>query len=78
MVEDAQRLLILQEAYERELAHKFKFTGLSVDEFIHRLLIEGFGKHAERVRADWKVPDKRWSRIKLRADRVSPAARVDR
>ncbi|KAL0240233.1 hypothetical protein I308_106782 [Cryptococcus tetragattii IND107] len=67
MIEDAQRLLTLQEAYERELAHKFKFTGLSVDEFIHKLLIEGFGKRAERVRADWKVPDKRWWWVKLKA-----------
>lgn len=67
MIEDAQRLLTLQEAYERELAHKFKFAGLSVDEFIHKLLIEGFGKRAERVRADWKVPDKRWWWVKLKA-----------
>ena len=61
MAEDAHRLLSLQLAYERELDHKFSFAGLGVNEFIFQLLIEGFGKRAERVRADWKVSDKRCS-----------------
>ena len=61
MAEDAHRLLSLQVAYERELDHKFSFAGLSVNDFISRLLIEGFGKRAERVRADWKISDKRCS-----------------
>ncbi|WVR04982.1 hypothetical protein IAU60_001994 [Kwoniella sp. DSM 27419] len=67
MVEDAHRLLTLQQSFERELDHKFSFSGLSVNAFAHRLLIEGFGKRAERIRSDWKIPDKRWWWIKLRA-----------
>jgi hypothetical protein len=59
MAEDAARLLNLQLAYERELEHKFPFAGLSVNDFCSKLLMEGFAKRAERVRADWKVPDKR-------------------
>lgn len=59
MAEDAQRLLSLQLAYERELEQKLAFAGLSANEFCYKLLVEGFGKRAERVRADWKVPDKR-------------------
>ena len=59
MADDANRLLSLQMAYERETEHKHRFVGLSVNEFISRLLIEGYGKRAERVRADWRVPDKR-------------------
>lgn len=59
MAEDAHRLLSLQLAYERELENKFTFAGLSVNDLIFRLLVEGFGKRAERVRADWKVSDKR-------------------
>lgn len=59
MAEDAHRLLSLQLAYERELEHKFTFTGLSVNDFITQLMLEGFGKRAERVRADWRVSDKR-------------------
>ncbi|WWC85237.1 uncharacterized protein L201_000099 [Kwoniella dendrophila CBS 6074] len=67
MAEDAHRLLTLQQAYERELEYKFTFSGLPVNQFIHKLLIEGFTKRAERVRSDWKVPDKRFWWIKLRA-----------
>ncbi|WVW83415.1 hypothetical protein I302_105435 [Kwoniella bestiolae CBS 10118] len=67
MVDDAHRLLTLQQTYERELDHKFSFSGLSVNQFIHKLLLEGFTKRAERVRADWKVPDKRFWWIKLKA-----------
>jgi hypothetical protein len=59
MAEDAKRLLVLQLAYERELEHKFQFAGLSVNDFIYTLLSEGYGKRAEKVRADWRVPDKR-------------------
>jgi len=59
MAEDAKRLLVLQLAYEREIEHKFQFAGLSVNDFIYTLLCEGFGKRAEKVRADWRVPDKR-------------------
>jgi hypothetical protein len=60
MAEDAKRLLSLQMAYERELGHKFVFAGLSVNDFIYTLLCEGLGKRAEKVRADWRVPDKRF------------------
>jgi hypothetical protein len=59
MAEDAKRLLALQIAYEKELEYKFQFIGLSVNDFIYTLLSEGFGKRAEKVRADWRVPDKR-------------------
>ena len=59
MAEDAKRLLSLQLAYERELKDEFRFAGLSVNDFIYTLLCEGFGKRAEKVRADWRVPDKR-------------------
>jgi hypothetical protein len=67
MADDAHRLLSLQQAYERELDYKFSFAGLSVNDFIFALLTSGFGKRAERVRADWKVGDKRWWWLKIRA-----------
>lgn len=67
MIEDSHRLLTFQLAQERELDNKYQFAGLSVDQFISRLLIEGFSKRAERVRVDWKVPDKRWWWVKLKA-----------
>lgn len=67
MAEEAHRLLSLQLQYEKELDHKFVFAGLTVDAFISILLIEGAGKRAEHVRAAWKVPDKRWWWLKIKA-----------
>ncbi|RSH83220.1 uncharacterized protein EHS24_006887 [Apiotrichum porosum] len=67
MADDAARLLQLELQYERELEHKFIFAGLTVDDLITRLLVEGLGKRAEHVRSAWKVPDKRWWWLKLKA-----------
>lgn len=67
MSEDAHRLLQLQSTYEAELEHKFHFVGLSVDDFVTVLIREGFSKRAERVRVDWKIPDRRWYWVKLKA-----------
>jgi hypothetical protein len=67
MTDDAHRLLQLQSTYEAELEHKFSFVGLSVDEFVSALIREGFSKRSERVRVDWKIPDKRWYWVKLKA-----------
>jgi hypothetical protein len=67
MTDDAHRLLQLQTTYETELEHKFNFVGLSVDEFVTVLIREGFSKRAERVRVDWKIPDRRWYWVKLKA-----------
>jgi hypothetical protein len=77
MADDAHRLLSLQLAYERELDHKFAFAGLSVNDFILNLLSEGFGKRAEKVRADWKVPDKRYVCLSLFLYHADSAAYTD-
>lgn len=59
MAEDSLRLLTLQEQMERELENKYSFAGLNVNETISYLLQIGLGKRAEKIRSDWKVPDKR-------------------
>jgi hypothetical protein len=65
--DDAAKLLALQAQYEKELEYKFAFLGLSVSETITRLLVEGLNKRAEHVRSTFKVPDKRFWWIKLKA-----------
>lgn len=69
MAEDAHRLLILQQAYERELEHKYTLAGLSVNDTISSLLVSGFGKRADKIRSDWKVPDKRCAFVVCGTDR---------
>jgi hypothetical protein len=59
MAEDSLRLLTLQEQMERELENKYTFLGLNVNETMSYLLQIGLGKRAEKIRSEWKVPDKR-------------------
>lgn len=59
MADDSLRLLTLQEQMERELENKYIFAGLNVNETMSYLLQIGLGKRAEKIRSDWKVPDKR-------------------
>ncbi|KAJ9095730.1 hypothetical protein QFC20_006597 [Naganishia adeliensis] len=67
MADDSLRLLTLQEQMERELENKYTFAGLNVNETMSYLLQIGLGKRAEKIRNDWKVPDKRWWYVKLKA-----------
>lgn len=59
MAEDSLRLLTLQDQMERELENKYSLVGLNVNETMSYLLQIGLGKRAEKIRSDWKVPDKR-------------------
>jgi len=66
-VDDNVRLLSFQQALEKESAGKIDFVGLSVNETIRKCLVNSMAKRAEKVRSDWKVPDKRFWYIKLYA-----------
>ncbi len=67
MAEDAARLLSTQIAMEQELEYKYQLIGLGINDMIRHLLLIGLGKRAEKIRADFKVPDKRWWYIKMKA-----------
>lgn len=60
MAEEAHRLLQLQSTMEKELDGKYSLVGLSVNDMMHHLMLIGLGKRAEKVRSDFKVPDKRY------------------
>jgi hypothetical protein len=59
MAEESLRLLTLQEQMERELEHKYAFSGLTLNGTLSHLLRIGLGKRAEKIRSDWRVPDQR-------------------
>ncbi|KAG7548910.1 hypothetical protein FFLO_03202 [Filobasidium floriforme] len=65
--DEAQRLLTQQQTMERDLENRYKLIGLSLNDTMSELLRIGLGKRAEKVRSDWKVSDKRWWWIKLKA-----------
>ncbi|CDZ97788.1 Vacuolar assembly/sorting protein VPS16 [Phaffia rhodozyma] len=66
-MDDAYQLLAAQRQIEKEQENKISLAGLSVNGTISALIAGGYGKRAERVRVDFKVPDKRYWYIKLQA-----------
>lgn len=60
MVEEQIRLLALQQALEQEAGAGNSYVGLSVNATMHTCIVRGLGKKAEKVRSDFKVPDKRY------------------
>lgn len=67
LTEEYVKLLGFQAALEKEDGGRTTFVGLSVNETIRQCLIKSMTKKAEKVRTDWKVPDKRFWSIKASA-----------
>ncbi|KAH7906991.1 vacuolar assembling sorting protein VPS16 [Hygrophoropsis aurantiaca] len=67
MTDESTRLLAFQQQLEKEADGKVTFFGLSVSETIRTCLLNGMAKKADRVKADFKVPDKRFWYLKLHA-----------
>ena len=59
MVDENVRLLTLQQTLEKEADGKIIFFGLSVNETIRVCLLNGMSKRADKIKSDFKVPDKR-------------------
>jgi vacuolar protein sorting-associated protein 16 len=64
-LEDAQKLLHFQEAFEKDLEQRF--VGLSVNQTMSRLIEKGHMKRAQKVQSEFKVTDKVFSWVRLRA-----------
>ncbi|KAG2068050.1 vacuolar assembling sorting protein VPS16 [Suillus decipiens] len=67
MMNESVRLLALQQQYEKDSDGKTKFFGQSVSETIRTCISNGMNKKADRVKSEFKVPDKRFWYLKLHA-----------
>ncbi|KIM47049.1 hypothetical protein M413DRAFT_440594 [Hebeloma cylindrosporum] len=67
MTDESARLLVFQQQLESEANGKIKFFGLTVNETIRTCLLNGLSKRADKIKSDFKVPDKRFWYIKLHA-----------
>ena len=65
-LEDTQKLLRFQEAFEKDLVNE-RFVGLSVNETLSKLIKMGNIKRSQKVQTEFKVSDKTFSWIRLRA-----------
>lgn len=59
MTDENARLLTLQQQLEKDVDGKVSFFGSSVNETIRSCLMNGMSKKADKVKSDFKVPDKR-------------------
>lgn len=59
-MDEYSRLLTLQQQLEKETDNKIPFFGVSVNETIRICLVNGMSKRADKVKSDFKVPDKRY------------------
>ena len=66
---EAAQLLKMQEAFDKDVSDTSSgsFVGLSVNETMFRLIKSGYSKRATKVQNDFKVPDKTWWWVRLRA-----------
>ncbi|TFY64524.1 hypothetical protein EVJ58_g2580 [Rhodofomes roseus] len=67
MTDEYARLLAAQQQLEKESDGKISFFGQSVNDTIRTCLINGMAKRADKLKADFKVPDKRFWYVKLHA-----------
>ncbi|KAK0326189.1 Vacuolar protein sorting-associated protein 16 [Friedmanniomyces endolithicus] len=64
-LEEAQKLLRFQEVFEKDLTERF--VGLSVNETMSKLIKMGNIKRSQKVQTEFKVPEKTYWWVKLRA-----------
>ncbi|KAH7886829.1 Vps16, C-terminal region-domain-containing protein [Phlebopus sp. FC_14] len=67
MMDESGRLLVMQQQLEKDSDGKVNFFGQSVSETIRTCLMNGMNKKADKVKAEFKVPDKRFWHLKLHA-----------
>ncbi len=61
---EAQALIRVQASLDHDL--DARYTGLSLNETILRLIRTGYGKRAAKLQSDFKVPEKTWWWLRLR------------
>ncbi|KAJ5713072.1 uncharacterized protein N7483_010253 [Penicillium malachiteum] len=67
MISEASQLLKAQESLDKDLADRSEFLGLSLNETIYRLVRAGYGKRAQKMQAEFKMSEKTYWWLRLRA-----------
>lgn len=63
MADEYAKLLAFQQQLEHDTDGKMKFFGLSINETIRGCILNGFAKKADKIKHDFKVPDKRYGPV---------------
>ncbi|EEH40515.2 vacuolar protein sorting-associated protein [Paracoccidioides lutzii Pb01] len=65
---EAAQLLKIQDGLDKDIADGgSEFVGLSINETIYKLIKSGYGKRANKIQSEFKVPEKSFWWVRLRA-----------
>lgn len=67
LLSEASQLLKAQGSLDKDLADRAEYLGLSLNETIYRLIRGGYGKRAHKMQAEFKMPEKTYWWLRLRA-----------
>ncbi|KAF8524325.1 vacuolar protein sorting-associated protein 16 [Hysterangium stoloniferum] len=67
MMDESVRLLTFQQQLEKDAPTLGPFVGLSINDTIKNCIVNGMSRKADKIKSDWKVPDKRFWYLKLQA-----------
>ncbi|CAO1620419.1 unnamed protein product [Parajaminaea phylloscopi] len=67
LVDESVKLLSLQSALEREDGGRSQWLHLSLNDTLRELCVKRWHKKAEKLRSDFKIPDKRFASVKVDA-----------
>lgn len=67
LVSEASQLLKVQESLDKDLGDHSEYFGLSLNETIYRLVRAGYGKRAQKLQSEFKMPEKAFWWLRLRA-----------
>ncbi|KAJ5546499.1 hypothetical protein N7494_004084 [Penicillium frequentans] len=67
LISEASQLIKAQESLDKDLADHSEFMGLSLNETIFRLFRAGYGKRAHKMQSEFKMPEKTFWWLRLRA-----------
>lgn len=69
-MDESIRLLTFQQQLEKDADGKIDFFGLSVNETVTTCLLNGMSRKADKIKADFKVPDKRFVNLQSLVDSI--------
>ncbi|KAF7586034.1 hypothetical protein BBP40_009651 [Aspergillus hancockii] len=67
LLSEASQLLKVQQNLDKDIVDRSEFVGLSLNETIYRLIRSGYGKRAQKLQSEFKIPDKTYWWLRLRA-----------
>ncbi|GES63850.1 vacuolar protein sorting vps16 [Aspergillus terreus] len=67
LLSESSHLLKAQEGLDKDLSDRTEFLGLSLNETVYRLIRAGYGKRAQKIQSEFKMPEKTYWWLRLRA-----------